>query len=83
MSLLSCVESNVLILFIRSVPKLFIKRSVPSLFIHRIVPVLFIHRRLREEATQSSVTIYSQASTIECFESDGHSETCIMIGDGR
>ena len=47
---LLCVESNVPILFIRSVPKLFIKRIVPRLFILRIVPVLLIHRSWREEA---------------------------------
>ena len=45
MSMLLRVESNVPILFIRSVPKRFIKRSVPSLFIHRIV---------RGEASHSS-----------------------------
>ena len=32
--MLGCVESKVPILFIRSVPKLFIKRRVPRLFIY-------------------------------------------------
>ena len=42
-SLWLCVESNVPILFFRSVPRLFIKCRVPWLFIYRIVPVvLFI-----------------------------------------
>ena len=70
-SLLLCVESNVPILFTRSVPRLFIKLIVPRLYICRIVHVLFIHSSLREEASQSCVTIINTRRRVfESFKSD-------------
>ena len=77
-------ESNVPILFILSVPKLFIKRNVfvdPVCCVYLFI-YLFIYRSLREEAPKYLDYILA-AEYFECFMSDGRSEPYREIGDGR
>ena len=69
-SLLLCVESNVPILFIRSVPTLFNRRSVPRLFI-----VFCKKKHLKVE------WLHTRRRVLQSFKSDGQREPCGKIGE--